>query len=295
MDYDELPQPPNISNTQMQQCRETGEYRPILFEWYKFVGALCSFFACIRNDSEDIRSMSTLHYSVLIGLLNRCSRLMLANIALSHKGLFGETTAIIDRCIFESVVKLMWLCTKADAESFNRLVLDGLKSEVEFKRLILKNVTDRGGNRLQIEERMLDSIQNYLATVPTSEAAVVASPKLPDMASMINTIGGERLLYVAGQRMGSHHIHGTWPSLWRHYLVEHDGVLGPRDYNCPTHEDQYIFVMVLVLKAMRSFVDFVSKSGGREAFFTLLDAIQHEIESLYDEIVGDDFENLEQI
>lgn len=291
-----LPQPPKIDEATWQKCRETGDFCPVLFEWYKFVGALCNFFATIRGDSDDIKEVPALHYAVLVALLNRCSRLMLANIALSHKGLFGETTAILDRCIFESVVKIMWLCANGDAASFERLILDGLKSEVEFKKLILDNVKTRGGSKLIIEERMLSSIDNYLATVPTTEAAVDASPKLPDMASMITLIGHGRMVYVVGQRMGSHHVHGTWPSLWRDYLEEHDGALGPRDHDCPTHENQYVFVMLMVLDAMRSFIDFAAKPGeGRTAFTGLLDSVQDEINNLNAELVGGDFEHVQQI
>jgi len=296
MDDFDIPRPPRIEEAQLQRCREAGDFCPILFQWYQFVGALCNFFARIRLESRDIRAVPALHYSVLVALLNRCSRLMLANVALSHEGIFGETTAILDRCIFESVVKVMWLCEKADDESFQRLVLDGLKTDIEFKKAILANVAARGEKRLAIEQRMLDSIENYLGTVPTTEAEVTASPKLPDLASMISVIGADRLMYVVGQRMGSHHVHGTWPSLFRDYLEEHEGVLGPRDHDCPTHANQYVFVMRIVLDAIRSFVGFaVLSAEGKAVFISLLDSVQEELEKLNVEVVGADFELVEDV
>ena len=97
-DHHEVPTPPKFTDEEMLACREFGDFCPILFEWYKFVGALCNFFASIQQDSPAVKSIEPLHYAGLIGSLNRCSRLMLANVALSHEGLFGETTAIIDRC-----------------------------------------------------------------------------------------------------------------------------------------------------------------------------------------------------
>jgi hypothetical protein len=72
------------------------------------------------------------------------------------------------------------------------LLLDGLESDVEFKRLILQKVADRGGATLPIETRMLASIDATLGTVPT-EAAVIASPLLPNVASLITAIGGDRM------------------------------------------------------------------------------------------------------
>jgi len=145
----DIPRPPDIDASLLQESRANGDYRPVLFEWYQYVGKLCNFFASIDIDSEDVHELPKLHYAVLTGLLNRCSRLMLANVVLSHEGLFGETTAIIDRCIFEAVIKISWLCFKGDEASFNRLILDGLKSEVEFKKLILENAA--AGRLLRIK------------------------------------------------------------------------------------------------------------------------------------------------
>ena len=112
----------------MRQCKEVDDYTPILFGWYKFVGGLLSSFEHTTG-SPAYRQISQQHYHILIGLLNRCARLMLSNIALSHEGRFGETTAIVDRRIFESGVKLIWLCIDPCQEKFTRYLVDGLKTE----------------------------------------------------------------------------------------------------------------------------------------------------------------------
>lgn len=143
---------------------------------------------------------------------------------------------------------------------------------------------------------MLESIDNYLATVPTTETDVTASPRLPDLASMIAVIGHGRLLYVVGQRIGSHHVHGTWPSLFRDYLETQDGVLGPRDHDSPTHASQYVFVMRIVLDAMRSFVGFAVASPEAKADLnSLLDSVQDEVDKINAEVVGTDFELVESV
>jgi len=291
-----IPSPPKISNDQLARCREAGDYRPVLFEWYKYVGLLCNFYASIRADSPALRSLPSLHYAALVGLLNRCSRLMLANVALSHEGLFGETTAIIDRCIFESAVKTMWLCIKQDDESFVRFIAGGLKTEVEFKDRIEQIISNRGGSPLAIESRMLNSVANYISSSGLTEQEIISAKKLPDLASMIEAIGHDRLLYIVGQKIGSHHVHGSWPSLRLHYLEEHDGLLGPRDHDCPTHVNQYVFTPLFVLHAMRSFVEFICpKPGGAEVLSQLLDSVEEEIRTLNSEVVGSDFEQAEQI
>lgn len=189
-----IPEAPEITPEQLEQSRKSGDFSPVLFEWYKFVGRLCIFYASFRADSPAVRPMPELHYGVLVGLLTRCARLMFSNVVLSHEGLFGETTAILDRCIFDSSVKISWLCTQANKKSFDRFIADGLKSELVFKNKINEIISERGGHVLEIEKRMLTSIENYVATSKLTEIQIESAKKLPDLATMIKDINHDRLL-----------------------------------------------------------------------------------------------------
>lgn len=290
-----LPTPPDITAEQMDRCRETGDFCPVLFEWYKFTGLLCNFFACLQSDSPAVTAPAPRDYAVLIGLLNRVSRLMLSNVALSHNGLFGETTAIIDRCIFESAIKVIWLCETNGQDRFDRLVADGLKTELKFQKKIQANVVNRG-EALVIESRMLDSIERHIQSSNIPAADISGSPKLPDLSSMINAIRRHELLYLVGQKIGSHHVHGTWPSLRLHYLRDVAGVLGPRDHDCPTHVNQYVFVPLIVLDTLRSFVTFFLRDPeDSQPMIDLLDSIEQEIMAINLEVVGNDFEHAAEV
>lgn len=290
----EIPLPPEITEAELKKCRKTDDFCPVLFEWYKYVGLLSKFYASIQRESPAIKDIPKIHYSVLIGLLNRCSRLMFSNVALSHKGLFGETTSIIDRSIFESSIKLGWLCHKGDEDSFARFIAEGLKTEIGLKRTIEANINKRSGNKLAIENRMLTSINNYFCKSDLTEEQILASKKLPDLASMINVIGKDRLAYVVGQQIGSHHVHGTWVSLWFHYLEEHDdGVIHLRDHNCETHINQYAYVSLVVIDAIKAFVEYVFKdSDDIEGMSTLIVAVSEKIQDIYQEAVGTDFNEI---
>lgn len=293
-EYLSFPEPPTITSEELEQCRVAGDLRPLLFKWYKHVGLISNYFASIRSDSAAIRKLPILHYSVLIGLLNRCSRLMFANVALSKQGVFGETTSIIDRCIFETVVKIMWLCKKQDQESFSRLIADGLKTELEFKTIIERNIADHGGHPSEIETRMLKSIGEYVKSSSLSEEEIAKAKRLPDLNSMIEAIGWNRLHYVVGQRIGCHHVHGSWVSLRFHYLEEREGRLGPRDHDCDTHANQYVFISLFVLMAARAFVEFVClEPGATQAFCQRLEATEEEIQNLNMEMAGQGFSEME--
>ncbi len=271
-----MPEPPTFTEEQVARCKETGDYRPILFEWYKFAGALCGVTAHIQADSEACAEIPILHYQVLSGLLNRCSRLMVANVALSHEGRFGEATVILDRCIFESAVKVIWLTTDPTDDKFKRYLADGLKAEVEMRDIIEQNAKERGGQKLVIEERMLKSIDRCLSQAGLTQVEVKSTLQLPDLMSMLSAVGLNRLMYVSMQKMGSHHIHGTWPSLLFHYLDEKPGS-NPTElvpsFGASTHANQYIYIPMMVLSAMIAHVKYALKqqdAGSFERFFQQL-------------------------
>lgn len=291
----EVPEPPKISDEQLQKCRESRDYMPVLFEWYKFVGHLCIFFALIQRESPAVREIAPIHYAVLTGLLNRCARLMLSNIALSHNGRFGETTALLDRCIFESCLKVEWLCHKRTDDSFQRFLADGLKTEIELLAEIKGNIASREGNQvLNIEQRMLDSIQRHITLAGLTEYQIKQTKKLPNTAAMISDLGHQRLMYVVGQRLGSHHVHGTWPSLLMHYLEEEDGGLLLRDHNCDTHPNQFVMVPLQVLTAMAAFISFIFEAEEDiKPMEGLVESVQEEILKINSEMAKGDFDAAE--
>lgn len=291
-DKADIPVPPRFSEEQVQACRDSGDFRPLLFEWYKFTALLCNFFARIRLDSPICAVIPEIRFAVCIGLLNRCSRLMLANINLSHTGVYGETTAIVDRSIFESAVKTAWLCLKGDADAFTRYLADGMKTELEFKANIEKAIVERGGIRLVIEDRMLASIMRYIESSRLTEDQIRDAKKLPDLATMLEDIGQTRLMYIVGQKLGSHHAHGTWPSLKLHYLeMAPEGMWCPRDHDCPTHQNQYLYVSFAVLYAMNSFIGFCIKDEKDVLpFRSLLDSVTDEYLKIMREADGIDFD-----
>jgi hypothetical protein len=292
-----FPEAPRITAEMLAECRKNDNYCPVLFEWYKFTGLVCNFFASIQRQSAALRPIPAHHYHVLVGLLNRCCRLMLSNVALSHEGLYGETTAIVDRCIFESAVKLVWLCEAPMHDRFERFTAEGLKTELEFREKINTNITARGGEVLPIETRLLTSIENHIRSSGLTAEQIAATKKCPDLASMIDGLGHDRLLYLIGQKIGSHHVHGTWPSLRLHYLEENEtGDLRPRDHDCETHVNQYVFIPKIVLSAVEAFVRaIVADAVGQKVFLDVLESVHDEIDAINAEVVGNDFSRASDI
>jgi len=290
-----LPEPPEISIEEVEDCRKYADFRPVLFKWYKYVALICNRFSCIEIDSPALRNIPPLHFYILIGLLNRCSRLMCANGLLSsQRGVFGETTSIIDRCIFETAIKVVWLCEKADNNYFERYLGNGLKSELELKKEIENNIKERENITLVIEERMLKSIDRCIKVTQLSEEKIISSKKLPSVASMVEDLGYERLTYVVSQKLGSHAVHGTWVDLYLNYLREEDNNLVPRDNDRPTHFNQYLHISLIVLDSIKAFIKYLSLSESFTNELTeLLDAIKDEIIQIRNETLIDDYKPIE--
>ena len=103
---------------------------------------------------------------------------------------------------------------------------------------------------------------------------------------------GRFVIYVIGQKIGSHHVHGTWPSLRMHYLQEREnGLLGPRDHNCQTHVNQYVFIPRVVSDALIAFSEFIcSDAEDAGAMKNFVESVSEEIKRLNTEVVGTDFE-----
>jgi Family of unknown function (DUF5677) len=219
---------------------------------------------------------------------------MFSNIALSHNGMFGETTSIIDRSIFESSVKLAWLCQKQDTDSFERFLADGMKTEFELKTEIEKTIQQRGGVVLQIEARILKSIQRSVVSSTLSEEQITKAKKLPDMASMIENLGRTRLFYISGQKIGSQHVHGSWHSLRRHYLKKNsDGFWSPSEHEQETHQNQFLYIPHVLLDAMKSHINFcISDPAVKSETIRLFDDVTAEINRIIQATDGYDFDEI---
>ena len=280
----------------MVRCRETGDYSPVLLEWYKFVAALCCTFSFLERESPALNKMERREYSILVGLLSRCYRLMLANVALSHEGKFGETTSIIDRCIFETCIILSWLCQSTIVDRLERYIAHGLRTELELKKSLLNNISARDGKKLIIENRMLKSIGQYIKDAGMDDEKIEKTKKLPDLASMIESIGQDRLAYVVGQRIGSHHVHGTWVSLKMQYLEDdEDGESVPRGSPLDTHVNQYVYIPLVVLNALSSFISYVFEDKQeRLVINNLIKSTSDKIQKINQEVVLNDFEEVSE-
>ena len=227
-------------------------FEPFFFEWYKFVASLANVIAFIEPISPNFRQTHKQSYYVLSGLLHRCARLMFSNVALSFEGEHGETSHIVDRCLSESAIIIQWICQKETEERALRYISSGLKPEVELENQINLRIAQRGGARLPIETRMLDSIQRTFDAAQMTRDEALNAKKMPDFFQILTALGNERLEYTVTQRLASHSVHGSWVSLIIQYLDKTDDAdwaFRPRGSALETHINQYVHGIRHVLNA----------------------------------------------
>jgi hypothetical protein len=279
-----IPKVPEITASQLEAARKTGRYEAIAFEEYKFVAQFVALVARIEKDSGDFKRIPSRQYHILCGLMNRCARLILGTMELSHKGKFGETAAIIFRCIAETGIKIIWLCEDPSEEKFDIYINDGLKPELELEDIIQNNIKQRADGPSALETRMLKSIVWHIKSAETNNEKIKTSKKMPDMASLLQATGFHRTMYVALYRMGSHHIHGTWPSLLFHYLEKDGSGFSPRGNDSSAHANEFLITSLIMTRAIYAYSNFTLEESSSKIFKSLMEATEKEIVNIFNDI-----------
>lgn len=293
-----LPDFPAFSNEYISECISSNDISPILFEWYKFSGISAYQVAEIPRDEETWETIpDKIEYAIMVGKLTRCAKLTQANLALSFEGKNGEATSIIDRCIFETAIKIQWLCTSKKEDRFQRYLADGLKSDLVAKKNVLTSISQRG-YRQNIESRILNSIEKRIKLSGLNEDIIESSKKMPDLFSMLDELGHSHREYVFGQKIISHNVHGNWTALLWYYLnIDDKGNFSPNGEIAPTSQDQFAKNCFNIIESIKCFI----------SYFRLRDKrIEHEVLShfnaslslihdMYDKVVNSDLENVEDL
>lgn len=190
----------------------------LTIEMTKFAGLLSGYVAHILPPALFTGTLTKTNWSILIGLVHRISRLFRSTHTLLMNGDFGETITIINRSIYETSINIIWLCHKDDIEVFKSFMLEGLKTETLFANEIKSKINERNGMPMEIEESMLASITRLITDSNSSFEEVERIKSKPNMKQKMLDIGLESLDYVVWQKILSHEVHGTWPSLAMTYL-----------------------------------------------------------------------------
>jgi hypothetical protein len=288
---DVIPDPVDVPPELLEKCRASGDFREILFRYYRNVAILATICGNIQFGSPMWSGGSQRLWVVLAGLLTRVQRNMAGHLEYFQDDRYGDLTQILDRCLLETCVKIRWISADRTEERLRRYFEDSLRADNELFQEIHKNILARGGVANNIELRMLRSIEHNVISAGMTLNELGTSRKLPPLSTLISDIGEMRFIYTVVGKISSHAVHGTWANLLYCYLEGDDiGSMRPATAFPPPHINQYVMNCLFVLDALKSYLscNFID-SGEREYLIETITSHHQEIMDLYAEVVGEDF------
>lgn len=275
----ELPEPPSFSDEDIAAIRDLEHAGHVFFEWLRYAGECAVFFSYLLPDSPAVATVSKVEYSVFIGHLHRCAKLTMAYLELAQNRKYGEATMVLDRCIFETSLRLIWLLSDDTQNRVNRYLASSVRADIKFRSEIEHRINGKGGDVSPIEERMLDSIRRTINSTGMSEEQIKSTKKLPPLDTMLSQLGVERLTYLVNQAIGSHAVHGTWTHLRLNYMDRSTETLALLPDDIDPHANNMATSALWILRAV---VAFLEQSTNIEITSSVIGKIQCEMEDLYE-------------
>lgn len=201
----------------LEKCRDDEDFMPAAFEALKQAGLLAGVVLEEGRMQRRARSETSFGGVLILGMLHRSISLVNEMMTLCRSGQSGDGVSILARCIYETCLKLIWLAQDTDGDRQKRYMVDGIKAEMELVSFIEAEIKTRGSS-LQIERNMLSSIERLFAATQLSPEDAKNCRGLPDLASVVQSLGQIRLMYTVLQKIASHDVHGSVASLLAHYL-----------------------------------------------------------------------------
>lgn len=182
--------------------------------------------------------------AVLVGHLVRMVKLMrsvIRGVVDDHGG--DQQSQLVRQFLDSASIVKYLLDDHRDQSRYEAYILDSLISEREFLKNIRQQVAERGGVKLNIEERIERSIQHTFDTAGIQEDGIPGRKHInwPNAETRLKLLGPTA---YSAYRTGSGSIHGSWHDLERNHLDFVDGRFQPV-FEATPERPQPLFAMAL--------------------------------------------------
>ena len=136
----------------------------------------------------------------------------------------GEILMILLRCYIETYVNIKYFIS-TDNTVKEAYIKDSLSNEVKFSETIKTNITNRDGNILYIEKRMIDSINKAFSISGYQDKKVSRNYQWKSIKERVKIVVNDKDTFYNGLiGMSSHSIHGKWQDILKYnlFLKEND-------------------------------------------------------------------------
>ena len=271
--------PLEVTEDLLKECQECGQFGAVIYELYKEAGRLVLLSsAAYMKYNEDTLKFER-NQAICAGLLVRMSKLMLSVVKLSADIEHGETVEVLNRCILESAVNLMYLLDKDDDRVYHKFVRNCLVAERELYYIIQGNVEARGGEILGIEQSMLRSINDTLdqSGVTVEEVDPKAGSWGGSLKDRLTAIGMDPLTYTIIGRMPSHAIHGDWVDLFLNHLLPKEDGFEPNWDHLSTDGKLLAPIAVLAARAAQKYLTKYFEQPESGLLYQRLECVQEKL------------------
>ena len=137
-----------------------------------------------------------------------------------------ETGMILARLVFETTVNVRYLIKNFSPSLIDSYIRHSLRYERQLRDRVRKAIDERGGVALNIENRMLRSIERAARAASINLDEIDLKNKQPwggkNIFKKAQEVGLEKF-YLAAFGGGSHSIHGNWQEVYSNHLEWEDG------------------------------------------------------------------------
>lgn len=220
-----------------------------------------AYVCVLANTTVGDRPGWDVRQAVLGGHLVRMFKLMcfVMEESIEHR---DELMSILIRLLAECVINLRYLIREVSDDLIQSYLASSLQHERDLAELVRKNIYERGGESLPIEDRMLLSIDRTFHKSGISEA---------DLPKKKIRNWGDKNLYEKAQAIGlsgayiaifggpSRNVHGGWQDLLQYHLeCEPTGLFRPKiEFSRPRPQAVYALTH-LISETLLEYIEMLS-------------------------------------
>lgn len=256
--YQLMGEPVAVNDNVLQECITKNSFSPVAFKLYEEAMKVLTVCSCTYSSSTPEECALPRNQAICAGLLLRIVSVMRSVATLViHTPNCANVVFALNRFITESATNLRFLAVKREERFFDQFVRFSLAPERELYDVIRKNIADRDGEMLPIEQRMLRSIDRVcrLSGVTINKVQPKAGNWGGSLRDRLIALGEDES-YAMQQRIPSHSVHGTWVDLINHHLtVVDDNGFRPKPDQARVDSRLMLPVCVLALKAAHTYIE----------------------------------------
>lgn len=194
-----------------------------------------------------------------------------------------ETTFVFSRLLFETAVNSIYIMRNPKQEVFSAFVTHALHHEDSLLRKIESNISERGGEILPIEKRMIKSIE-LMFKISNIERESLPRKRNSDwegrnLRQRAQDIGLDEV-YLGVFSGASQLIHGSWGDLYQHHLEHKNGRFTAKpSFKFPRPQPLEVNA-ILSVRAVSEFISYLGLFQERKALEKIFNDFEYRVRLL---------------